>query len=430
LVVSHLFLPDSCGGAPIFSDLCYGLAGRGIDVTVRCAYPYYPEWKDKSGRNGVRIERSREGGLSIERYGLYIPRNPRALGQRFLYEASFFLSICRSLFRNEQFDAVLVFCPLAGSVAFASLYKRLHRRPLCLNVQDLPADAASAGGLVAAGWIKRLLRGVQKVLFNGADVWRSISPVMVERLELLRDRRQPVHLIPDWLHPTLAEEIGRLPSKLGRPPGRPVRLLYSGNIGTKQGLLDLCKALHASPDPFSFRIHGDGGSAAEVADWVSACGDRRFTFGPLVSEPEFVRALHDADLFVITEKAGSGASFFPSKTIPAMSAGTPILAVSSPDSPLGREMLGQRIGPWFAWEQCREIGGLLGSLEASPHEFHRWQHSAQQRSAFFDRERCLDLFQQVLDDLVEARVHVDAPALADRLLTPLADGALLNANPQ
>ncbi len=56
LVISHLFAPDVCGGGSIFSDMCYGLAQRDIDVTVRCAYPYYPEWKDKSGRNGIRIE--------------------------------------------------------------------------------------------------------------------------------------------------------------------------------------------------------------------------------------------------------------------------------------------------------------------------------------------------------------------------------------
>ncbi len=336
LVVSNLFPPDSCGGAPIFEDLCCGLAGRGFQVTVLCAYPYYPEWEDKSGRNGLRIERSRERGLEIERYGLYIPRDPRSLRQRLLFEVSFFLSISRRLFRSSRFDAALIFCPLAGNVAFAGLLKLLHRTPICLNIQDLPADAAAAGGTDHRGLAQDDAQAIQKLLFNRGDVWRSISPVMIERLEALRWRNQSVHLIPDWLHTSLADGLRGLPSNVGRPPRRPIRLLYSGNIGGKQGLLDFCEVLHASSASFDFRIHGDGGSAAQVADWVASSGDRRFSFSPLVSEPMFIQALHDADFFVITEKPGSGASFFPSKTIPAMAAGTPILAVSSPESPLGR----------------------------------------------------------------------------------------------
>jgi hypothetical protein len=179
--------------------------------------------------------------------------------------------------------------------------------------------------------------------------------------------------------------------------------LYSGNIGSKQGLLDFCKRLQASAAAFELKIHGDGGTAAEVASWVAACGDRRFSFGPLVSEPDFVRALHEADLYVITEKEGSGASFFPSKTIPAMASGTPILAVSSSDSPLGREMRSERIGPWFSWEESRTLPAFLASMQGRREEFALWQSNAVHRSHYYERERCLDLFESVLNELVKAR---------------------------
>jgi len=412
LVVTHLFLPDACGGAPIFSDLCHGLAGRDIDVTVRCAYPYYPEWKDKSGRNGLRIERYQDRGLTVERYGLFIPRNPRSIWQRFLYEGSFCLSICRSLFGGDRFDALIIFCPLAGSIAFAGLHKLIYRRPVLLNIQDLPADAAEAGGMTRSGWLQSLFRSIQRLLFNRADVWRSIAPVMVEQLKGLRAHGQPIVFIPDWLHPTLAELIRRLPSKVGRPVGRPVRLLYSGNIGTKQGLLDFCKVLQASPVRFDFRIHGAGGGAARVRDWVASFGDDRFSFGPLVDESGFVRALHEADFFVITEKPGKGASFFPSKTIPGMTSGTPILAVSSPDSPLGCEVRNQELGPWFSWDRCDNTPELLRSLDSHHEEFVRWQNNAIRRSQLYDRERCLDLFQQTLESMLQGRpVEMVAPLI-------------------
>ena len=116
-------------------------------------------------------------------YGMFIPREPRSPWQRLAYEASYFLSLCRSFVRDSKFDAVMVFCPLAGSVAYAAFRKLFIGDPLWLNVQDLPADAASASGIVSAGPAQKLLERVQRWLFNRADVWSSISPVMVERLE-------------------------------------------------------------------------------------------------------------------------------------------------------------------------------------------------------------------------------------------------------
>jgi colanic acid biosynthesis glycosyl transferase WcaI len=406
LVIPDKYLPDQCGGGAIYTDMCRGLAQRGLDVTVRCPYPFYPEWTDKSGRNGWRVERYDDEGVKVERYGMFIPRNSRSVVQRMLLDLSFFASLCRSLLDGERFDAAIAFCPHTGGLAFAALHKFLFGGPLCLSIMDLPADAVTASGMTREGWLPRLFQRVQSALFNRAEVWRSISPVMVKRLESLRHHDQPVLFIPDWLHPSIADEIQRLPSKIGRPPAQPVRLLYSGNIGAKQGLLDFCKILHATGAPLQFQIHGEGGGAVDVRDWVASCGDGRFLFGPLNNESEFAHSMHEADLFVVTEKPENRAAFFPSKTIPAMASGTPILAVSSPDSPLGREVRAEGLGPWFSWDEGEAIAALLSSLPDRTEEFITWQSNAARRSRYFDRERCLDLIETVLVELVEDRSHV------------------------
>jgi colanic acid biosynthesis glycosyl transferase WcaI len=413
LVISHLFAPDVCGGASVFSDMCYGLAQRNIDVTVRCGYPYYPEWNDKSGHNGVRIERGLDKGVHVERYGMFIPSNPRSTWQRALYEGSFFLSLCRSFVRSAQFDFVIVFCPLAGSVAYAALHKLIHGKSLWLNVQDLPADAAAASRIVAGKTAQKLLQGVQRWLFNRADLWSSISPVMVERLEQLRDRQQTVMFLPNWLHLSIAEQIQACPSKAGRTPKQPVRLLYAGNIGSKQGLLQFCKNLGTTTAPFRFQIHGDGGAASEVHQWLTSTGDSRFSVGPVLDEAAFVDALHQTDFFVITEKPESGASFFPSKTVPGLASGTPILAICDPVSPLGREMRAYNVGPWFPWSRCSEVGDFLGSIGGREQDFVLWQQNAIRRSESFVRETCLDFVETTLHRLVRDRVDQEAKGVLD-----------------
>lgn len=403
LVVPDKYAPDLCGGGAVYTDMCRGLAGRGLDITVRCPYPFYPEWKDKSRRNGLRVERTVIDGVKVERFGFLIPRDPTSIWQRLLLDASLCLSLSRTLLGPDDFDVVIAFCPHSGGLAFAVLHKLLTGLPLWLNVQDIPADGASAGGMSRGGLLKRVLVRAQKFLFNRAEMWSSISPAMVERLEEIRTHDQPILFVPNWPHLTIIERIQGLPTKVGRQPGRPIRLLYAGNIGTKQGLLDFCKDLHESPQPFDFRIHGEGGVAAQVRDWVGSCGDPRFSFRPLLDEPGFVAELHRTDLFVVTERPGSGASFFPSKLAPGMTSGTPTLAVSDPESPLGREVRGHNLGPWFPWGSGRAVDDLLASLAVPTEEFATWQANSVRRSQYYDRERCLDLIESVLKEIVSDR---------------------------
>lgn len=405
LIVVNVFNPDRGGGGAIFSDLAYGLAERGFDVTVRCAYPYYPEWTDKSGRNGWGIERYVDHGAKVERYYLFIPSRPNSLIQRLLYEASFLLSLIRSLPRGRDFDAVMVYCPLVGSVAFAVMNKWLWRKPLWLNVQDLSADAAAASGIAKGRAIVSLLKGVQSFFFNQAEVWSTISPVMARRLEAVRTRNQPIVYLPNWLNGSMADEIAKLPSKAGRAPGATVKLLYAGNIGTKQDLLKFCQYLSTSDAPFEFRIHGDGGGAPAIQEWIAQAGDSRFHFGGFMEEPAFAQALHETDFFVITEKRGSGGSFIPCKTISGLASGSAVLAVCDADSPLGEEMQNAAPGPWFEWDQLDAVPALLRGIPAEPERFIAWQENALRRAEFYARD-------QVIDRCAEAlcALHSSGPA--------------------
>lgn len=396
LMVVNVFSPDRGGGGAIFSDLAYGLAALGWDVTVRCAYPYYPEWTDKSGENGLRVKRYDEHGVHVERYGLYIPRNPNSLWERLLYEASFLFSLARSWPRGGRFDAVMVFCPLVGAVAFAIVNKWLFRKPLWLNVQESSADAAAASGIAKGKGLIKALGGVQGALFNRADVWSSISPVMIQRLEQIRQHGQPIHYLPNWLNQSMADALAALPQKLGRPLGSPPKLLYAGNIGTKQDLLRFLEALHASDAPFQFRVHGNGGGAAAVQAFIEGANDPRFTFGSFLDEPGFAQALHETDFFVITEKSGSGGSFIPCKMISGVASGSPILAVCDEESPLGQEMALAGCGPAFTWAQLDEVPRLLVSAANDAGQFTTWQERSLARADFYHRDKVISRFDTAL----------------------------------
>ncbi len=399
LVVTNLFFPDRGGGASVFSDLCFRLVKLGWEVDVFTTYPYYPEWKRKAGRSVWAVEREDIQGVNVWRHGIYVPAKPGKLLPRLAYELSFTLSLIRSLFRGGQRDLVLVYCPLLGSVLFAALRKAVFKESLWLNVQDIPADAAAASGISDSRTFSRLAQAAQQKLFNVADIWSTISPVMAQRLRGLIRRGQPLHEFPNWLNDSMAGEIEALPSdKLGRRVGNPIRLLYAGNIGKKQGLLEFCRALVATNVDFRFTIHGDGSERASVEKFREAAGDNRFNVGPFLEESAFVRALYETDLFVITEKPGSGASFIPSKLIPCIATGTPLLAVCDKMGPLGCEVGEKHLGLSLEWEQLISLPVALSQLATQPQFFTELQRSCLARAHDFAGQQALERFTQIAAD--------------------------------
>jgi colanic acid biosynthesis glycosyl transferase WcaI len=403
LVITNLFHPDRGGGGSVFTDLCHGLKERGWDVRVFTTYPYYPEWQRKSSESVWRITEECVQGLRVYRHGLFLPRNPSRLVPRVLFEMSFGLSLSRSLFRGGTFDAVMVFCPMLSEVLFAAMRCLLTREPLWLNVQDIPAEAAAASGISRSGVFNRLASWLQRQVFNRADVWSTISPVMADRLRPAQRRGQQLHLCPNWLNGSLADHVAGLPSKLARPVSHPLRLLYAGNIGKKQGLLEFCQQLSKCEVPFHFRIHGNGGEAGSIREWVVTGGDRRFEFGEFLDEAGFAKALHDTDIFVITEKSGSGASFIPSKLIPGIASGTPVLAICDRSGPLGREMREAGLGPILEWSETSQIANTLRGIAHDTDKFVGWQRHCLEHARTYHRDHAIGRMDDLIRQLIQQR---------------------------
>ncbi len=396
LVVTMLYEPDCVGIAAVASDMCVALAERGNDVTVYTTYPYYPEWTLKRDVNPWRVQKESIANVKVRRFRLFVPSNPSRLLPRLLHELSFPLSLMRSLFYRERFDVVMVFCPLLGSVAFAAVRKLLYREPLWVNVQDIPAEASRAAGIHQSKAIHYLGSLAQKCLLNRGETWSSISPGMVAQLESIKREKTAVHLSPNWLTGSLATHVRQLPDKAGKRPHNPVKLLYCGTVGKKQGLREFCRAIACYDFDFHFQIHGAGSEADAVRKWVERSGDARFGFAGLLPEAEFVRAIHDADWYVISEKQGAGFSFLPSKLIPGISVGTPVLAISDSTSPLGREVTSNGIGVNVEWSQLDELPGQLIAFEEAPERFTRLQERCLRRAKVYGREAAIDRIEKLL----------------------------------
>lgn len=395
LVITMMYEPDFVGIAAIASDMCAALAERGHDVTVYTTYPYYPDWKLK-GKAAWRVKSQTIRDVRVRRHRMYIPSNPSRIFQRLLHEMSFMASLLRSLFFGQRQDVVIAYCPLMGSVFFAGLRKLWFRDPLWINIQDIPVEAASASGILKSRGLSRLASMIQGFGLKRADAWTTISPSMVRQLESVKSEKIPLYLLPNWLTGSLQEQIEKAGRKEQTAAETPTRLLYCGTIGKKQGLLEFCQLLSPSEHDFHLQICGEGGEADAVEQWIRDSGDPRFSFGGLLSQSDFVNAIRDADWFVIPQKSSVGSAFFPSKLIPAIHIGTPIMAITQSAGPLANEVSENGLGLVVSWENVAQIPDAVKELSDSRSGYEALRANCRERAKAYERDHVIDQLESYL----------------------------------
>jgi len=398
LIITNLFTPDFCGGAAQFTDLALGLKERGHDVCVYAAYPYYPEWKQKAAKRFFSVGFEDLDGVKVVRHGLYVPTNPSSLIQRLCFELSFTVVLCRSLFRQPKADVTIVFCPPLGSILYACLRRLFRSEKLWFNIQDIPTDASLASGIAKNGLFSSIAASLQSFLFRRADAVTTISPSMQNRLQEILGNDRVVGICPNWLISNFDLIPKTIPSERVVGCNQPIKLLYCGNIGRKQGLLEFCQAIQKTDAAFHFTIRGEGAAKNDLDEWFSIIKDHRFSTLGFLPDEEFVSAISDADLFVITEKPNAGFSFIPSKLIPAISLGTPLFVISDSASPLGQECEENALGLHLTWDDIETVTDRLASITTS--DLMMWSRSCVDRAVFYTRDTALDRYEAELKGLL------------------------------
>ena len=230
----------------------------------------------------------------------------------------------------------------------------------------------------------------------------TIAPEMVDRLRQIVGKGE-VQYFPNWLHASMDDAVREQGQKVWFDHAQQtVSILYAGNIGKKQGLTEFCRVLSSSTEEFSVRVHGDGGESDELHRWMDSAGDARFSLGPFLGEVDFVRALHGCDFFVITETPSVGASFIPSKLIPCIATGTPVIAVCDAHGPLGREVALYGLGLVVRWADVPSLVPQVRRILSDAAAYREMSRRCIDRSLIYRRDHAIARAEELVA-LVKAR---------------------------
>ena len=231
------------------------LAIKGNEVTVVTGQPYYPHWK-RFDSHPNRFTSAVIENVKVLRSPIFLPTRVKSLG-RLLLLCSFALSSLPQLlaaFRARP-QICIVVIPTMFCLPLAQALGLIFRVKVLAHIQDLEVDAFAKKSKL----VRSLAHPIEFRLLSWCSLITTISTGMKERLVLKGIHPSRISLCPNWSELTPANDSIRaeeLWNSLGVVIGKPL-VLYSGNLGEKQGLgiiFDLALCL----PQFQFIVLGDG----------------------------------------------------------------------------------------------------------------------------------------------------------------------------
>ncbi len=406
------YAPEMTGIAPYNAALCEHLTRNGHDVRMVTSFAYYPAWVKALGDRGRLFRTDTVRGVRVHRCWHYVPAKANAL-KRIIHEASFIAtSFLRQLVLPAP-DAYVIASPPLLLGAAAWLLGRIKRRPFVFHVQDLQPDAAAGLGMIKQGALMRTLYWLEAFAYRKAARVSGITPGMLEAFRRKGVPESKLVLFPNGVV---------LPDSSKRPAPGAFRMrnqfsaedflvVYSGNLGVKQGLSILIDAARHSPDSrIRIVICGEGAQRDELAAAVRNYGLRNVTMLPLQSDVHYREMLVDADICVITQQRGSGGFFFPSKLLTTLAWEKPVLTVADEESELVRALREGGFGINVEPGEPDKLAQALQQLSADRSRLKSYAEAGRRYVDRFEMERVLKEFVMELDSLVRAGGRATARA--------------------
>ncbi|MCY1296858.1 colanic acid biosynthesis glycosyltransferase WcaI [compost metagenome] len=334
------YSPELTGIGKYSGEMARWLADQGHEVRVVTAPPYYPDWKVWQGFSSWRFDKRQEEKVTVIRCPLYVPAKPSAL-KRMLHLASFSLSSSLVVLAQLRWkpELVILVVPTLFCAPQVLLLAKLSGAKSVLHIQDYEVDALFGLGIAKGGRLKRFAFAAERAILRTFDRVSTISSGMLQRARFKGVSEDRLRFFPNWSETVRFQNISRCTSllvRLGVDPEKRV-LLYSGNIGEKQGLetvIDVAERLQGRCD-LVFLIVGEGAGKARLAELVHRKGLRNVAFAPLQPYEDLPVLLASADCHLVIQKRGAADAVLPSKLTNILAVGGNAVITAEPDTSLG-----------------------------------------------------------------------------------------------
>jgi len=350
LIFGINYSPELTGIGKYTGEMATWLATNGHEVAAVTALPYYPEWEIHAAYKGKKWHKEQLDGVTVYRVPLYVPKETNTK-KRILHELSFLGGILPSWFSlllKKKFDVVINITPPFHLGFYAVFYAKLKGAKLVTHIQDLQIDAAKDLGMINNKSLLNLMFKSETYILKNSDWVSSISLGMQKKILEKGIAKDKFVMFPNWvdesaIRPLSFEESLR---KEWNIPLTDKVILYSGNLGEKQGLEVIIDAAEYFKD-FSdvrFLIVGSGGAKETLQTRVRERRLSNIYFFPLQPYEKLSALLAVADIHLVLQKKSASDLVMPSKLTGILAAGGCSLVTAMPGTSLYEVINEHKVG--------------------------------------------------------------------------------------
>ena len=335
LIFGLNFAPELTGIGKYTGELAAYLFASGHQLRMVTAPPYYPEWKIQPGYVAWQYNLEFWGGGEVFRCPIWVPRKPTGL-KRLVHLLSFALSsfpIMLSQFRWKP-EIIICIAPAFFCAPFALLTAYLCRAKSWLHIQDFELDAAMNLGLLPANnLLARMAHFGENWILKRFNRISTISDGMFLSLIQKGVAQRRAYLFPNWVDTSVIFPLSQSDDSIRNEFGiskESLVILYSGNMGQKQGLDIVIEAARRLQFQTSLLFIFCGEGVARVGLETMAQNLANIRFIPLQPVEKLNQLLNMADIHILPQRSDVADLVMPSKLLGMLASGRPVIGTANP----------------------------------------------------------------------------------------------------
>lgn len=284
-----------------------------------------------------------------------------------------FKKAIRQYFSNVKFDLVLYSTPPITLVSAIAYVKKRDCAKTYLLLKDIfPQNAVDIGMMSqkgVKGILYRYFRAKEKKLYRISDRIGCMSEANVKYLlkhnpEINKDK---VEICPNSIEPVdksvSAGEKVKIRKKYHIPLDRTV-FVYGGNLGKPQGIPFMLKCLHSQRenDKAFFLIVGNGTEYGKIERYIEKYKPQNIKLLQWLPKEDYDKVVAVCDVGMIFLDHRFTIPNFPSRLLTYMSAKIPVLAVTDPNTDIGKVITEGGFGWWCESDDVARVSQVIDTI--------------------------------------------------------------------